>query len=134
MDVKGAQALKDRLEQTADNDSRPDVRVLVGSVGFMVQRQREGGAYDAAAMGEIDRFGHISLRRTRPHGVTTLAEHDERQADRQADMTNALLDEGFAEWRDVGSGDTELYATQDLLKLVAPAIAALPRDWQRWPR
>jgi hypothetical protein len=137
MDVKGAQALKARIEAAPDNDSRPDVRLLVGSVGFLVQRQHETGRYDVAAAGEIDRFGHISLRRMVPHkldAVSDYGEYEQWVAGRHDTMTEALLDEGLAEWRQVGPGETELYATQDLLRLVAPALSSLPGDWQRWPR
>lgn len=126
---EGSRMIAERVEP-----ERPEVRVLVHSVGFYVQRQHETGRYDSAAAGEIDRFGHITLRRTKPHMATDLADYEERVAARHDEMTEALLDEGLAEWRQVGPSETELYATQDLLRLVAAPVAALPRDWQRWPR
>ena len=133
MDVKGAQALRARIAAAPDDDSRPDHRLLLHSVGFSLQRQHDTGRYDIAAAGEVDRFGCITLRRMKPHMPATLADYEARQAERLDEMAEHLLDEGLAEWRATGDGDTELYATQEFLRRLAPALASLPSGWQQWP-
>lgn len=121
------------MTSTTEPTTTPELRILSNSVGFTLHRQYDSGTYGVAAAGEVDRFGHISLRRMTPHMAATLAEYEARQQERHEEMTEALLDAGLAEMRAVGSGDSELYATQELLRRLAPALAALPRGWQRWP-
>lgn len=131
----GSQALKDLIERNnpGATEDPPEHRLLVNTVGFLLQRQHTTGRYDVVAAGEVDRFGHISLRPAAPWRPATLAEYEARQAERRSEMAEHLIEEGLAAWRSVGSGDTELYATQEFLRRLAPTLAALPEGWRQWP-
>lgn len=123
----------------AERAALPDLmlpdRVLVNGVTFQFSVPHELGSnsrYDTVALGSIDRHGHVSIdtpkRWDDDEGEWRANEHE-----RWNRAASYLQEAGLAEWRSVGSGDSELYATAALLKLVQPALAALPDGWQTWP-
>jgi hypothetical protein len=98
-------------------------RILVNSVGFLYQERTDSGTYKVLAMGDVDSHGHVSV--TPPARTSTR-----RREQRAVEMQDHLVDNDLAEWRAVGSGDSELYALPKLMEQVGPALAALPRGWQ----
>lgn len=108
-------------------------RLLLSGISFLVQEEHEpGGRYDVIAKGTIDGHGHISVLKPTPHRAEGMTDYREREQAKCEAMREALVERGFAEWRNIGAGDTELYATEALYALVAPAITALPSGWTAW--
>lgn len=60
----------------------------------------------------VDRDGHISAL-----NKTTLESIDE------------LVELGYARWRAIGPEDREIFATERLMELIAPAFNALPESY-----
>ena len=126
--------LREGAAMIAERAMLPD-RVLVRAVTFLYEVPHEPGSnsrYDVLAKGSVDRYGHVSLEPSIPwHGEGRRLR--ELMNERRADMAEALIDAGLAEWRAVGQGDSELYATQEWLRQLAPALSSLPDGWQAWP-
>lgn len=128
MDVKEAQSLAGRIDEADE----PEVRFIVNAVSFLVHQRTESGTFTIVAMGQVDRHGHVTLSPPRPHMPGSLAEHDQRQQDRREEYLEALLDNGLAEYRAVGAGDSELYATPAFMARLRASLRALPDGWQVW--
>ena len=125
---EGAAMIAERIDQERDE------RVLVNAVTFLFEDKTPSGTYRVLAKGSIDKHGHVDLSPASPWTAAdgSITEYKERVRERCAEMADALIDAEMADWRGIGAGDTELYATPRLLELVAPAHKAMPDGWQPW--
>lgn len=104
--------------------STTEVRLLANAVRFLVTVP-DG----PTVMATIDHTGHVEVD---PPVRWNEDEGAFRQLvrDRRDEMQEALEETGLAEWRRVDETDSELYATDRLLRMLQPAFGYLPKGWQ----
>ena len=110
----------------------PSKRILTTSVHFLYQERNERDTYDVKAKGLVDLHGHVSIIKPTPHAREAMEDWQARERAKCEDMREALVDNGLAEWRAIGAGDSELYATPELMRSLEPALSALPAGWRVW--
>ena len=99
-----------------------EIRVLATRVQFIVQEKQPSGRYDVISVGTMDYSGHIDI-----HGGGMNASFDQTR-----DRREALIEAGMAEVGAVTPGELQPFATPEFLKLLEPALLALPQGWQDW--
>lgn len=97
------------------------IEFLSNSVALTIRDRKDTG------FARDNTYVHITVDR---HGYVQL---DGRSGDSEhrVESIEFLIEEEVAEWRAIGPEDSELFLTDEWMERFAPALRALPEDWQK---